>query len=194
MRKLESVIAQFVEGLLQTIGDATVDAPGAFCRAGRRARLRSMALHSSPTLFAPSSRGVPAARGAGRERARSRGRAAEAVRMHGPRSHRGLPLPPGVAEITDSREPALAGRAQRRLGVERNGLLAPNERFGWSASSGRRVALARRAGPSSFPRTRASPPRGCRGARARHTHRRASGTRRREPRQWRSARRERLDG
>ncbi len=102
MRKLESVIAQFVEGLLQTIGDATVDELRELFSAppAGETLLEAPALHLSPTLFAPSSRGVPAARGAGRE---GRGHAAAPRRPFGSRSSisSGPSLPPGVAEITD---------------------------------------------------------------------------------------------
>jgi hypothetical protein len=102
MRKLESMIAEFVGGLLQTIGDATVDelrdlfaAPPAGATL-----LEAPPLHSTPIVFGPSSRGAPPARVAGRE---GRGKAAAPRRSFGSRSSisSGPSLPPGVAEITD---------------------------------------------------------------------------------------------
>ena len=100
MRKLESTIAQFVNDLLQTIGEATVDDLRELFAAAPRSEKPFEVPEAAPVLSSPPTRLIPPPRAA-----RSGGRAPDAAprRAFGSRFtiSSGPSLPPGVAEITD---------------------------------------------------------------------------------------------
>ena len=113
MRKLESLIAQFVGDLLQTIGEASVDdLRELFAGRPESEKFAPPVDFPVPALPSPSSRpALPprAPRGDGRERRRS-----FASR---PTMSSGSYSPPGVAEITDPESLLSLGRSSEASGL-----------------------------------------------------------------------------
>jgi hypothetical protein len=115
MRKLESMIAQFVGDLLQTIGEATVeDLRELFAGRPDGEKFEATVVFSSPALPGPSVRPelrARAPRGEGREPRRS------FPSISGSATASGSSSPPGVAEITDPESLLSLGRSGEVSGL-----------------------------------------------------------------------------
>ena len=110
MRKLESTIAEFVDTLLQTIGEATIDELRELF-AGRPESERAPEATVEVSSAAPSGRPAPVAR-APRVEGRERRRAFTTFAASS-----GAAAPPGVAEITDPESLLSLGRPREASGA-----------------------------------------------------------------------------